>query len=384
MRLLYPRLNYSMSVFGFFSGLLGLFRNRYKSKILENYDIKNGVNAFFFNHARSGLSFFLRQHPHIKRVGVQPYTCPTVIEAIVTSGATVVFIDINETLCLDINSLKRHKDEFDALIVTHTFGRNADVNVIRDIVGDKVIIEDCAHAFLSANDTDIIGKNGDIAIFSFGFAKFPSAVNGGYVLVNNQSLLDQFNKHYQEISAYNFLSEAVNVIMSLVKVLLHIPFVYSVVTVKMKDKKRTIPYAESKVIIKKTHRFSMGVFLSELQTIIGNLALQQENGRRLIKAVEGNTSLYSIVPTKGMNCFMIPIILDQPLDFIGYAIAHGLEIGRHFYISKQVVFLHGYQLGRCPNYERMIEQIVTLPSHYNYSSKKIDQLCRFIESYKPS
>ena len=62
---------------------------------------------------------------------------------------------------------------------------------IREIAGDKPVIEDCAHSLLSEYKSKKTGTLGDTSFFSL--AKYISAGEGGMIIVNNSSI-DGFQK----------------------------------------------------------------------------------------------------------------------------------------------------------------------------------------------
>ena len=117
--------------------------------------------------ARVGICYALRAfglRPDAQ-VGVQPYTCSSVLSAIVAANCQPVFIDINEQLTLDVDDLQRKLPQLDALIVTHTFGIPANISLIQQVAGHLPILEDCAHAFLGRHDGAWLGSFFDAAVF---------------------------------------------------------------------------------------------------------------------------------------------------------------------------------------------------------------------------
>jgi len=82
-----------------------------------------------------------------------------------------------------------------------------------------------------------------------------------------------------------------------------------------------------------------------------------------------------------MNFFMIPVLVKQPNHFISYAKKNGIEIGRHFIQSQNIVPYYGYHKGSCLNYEEIMNKIVTIPSHSDYPKSKIARLVSIIKTY---
>ncbi len=113
------------------------------------------------------------------------YLCPSVLEAILTTGATPVLCDVgpnwvvtaeNMASCITPNTK--------ALIVAHMYGIFADVESFRQF--GIPIVEDCAQA------VDYKGKrniNGDIAMFSFHPTKCFTTGEGGMAVSANSNLV---------------------------------------------------------------------------------------------------------------------------------------------------------------------------------------------------
>ncbi len=113
------------------------------------------------------------------------YVCPTVFEAVLTTGATPIFCDVgpgwvvtveNITECITRNTK--------ALIVPHMYGIFADVESFRQF--GIPIVEDCAQGI------DYKGKReigGDIAMFSFHPTKCLTTGEGGMAVSANPDLV---------------------------------------------------------------------------------------------------------------------------------------------------------------------------------------------------
>ncbi|HRR62477.1 MAG TPA: DegT/DnrJ/EryC1/StrS family aminotransferase [Paludibacteraceae bacterium] len=377
--LLYPRLNYKLSTKSYFKLLQPI--NKRKEPDLSNFFPEKEI--FFYNHARYGLSEILKLFRKNSIVGVQPFTCPTVFEAIQQAEDQIYFIDVNSSLVIDIESLKIHKDKIDILIVTHTFGFTINIDEIIEIMGDKPVIEDCAHAFLSRKNGSLAGTKGDFAIFSFGFGKFPNAVSGGYVLVNNKNYLDIFKENYCFIKYPNYLKEIFFKCQSIMQILMNTCPFYGLLTRKIKNKKNKKQYKLSKKEkINYPYRFCMDIFSSELKKIACYFEKQKEFSGNIIKAIEKNPQITLMQYDFEMNNFMLAAEVEKPYKFITFAKIRGIEIGQHFYKSKYIIPYFGYKKGDCPTYEKIIEKMVTIPCHYNYSPKKHRQLLSIINSFK--
>ncbi len=219
---LIPRQNFKYSVRDVKVALQGLLYPESDDIKIEEYF--GNKKIFFLDHARTGLRLVLNSLdlPRNARIGVQILNCHTVFNAIVKAGYKPVFIDINDDLTISITDLAKEINEIDALIVTHLFGVPAAIDKIIPLMNDKPVIEDCAHSFLSRRAGRLTGTFGDAAIFSMGKGKFPSIGSGGFVVINNSSIISRFDESFLMLPENNLYSELKNIAESLVLNFLHL------------------------------------------------------------------------------------------------------------------------------------------------------------------
>ena len=384
MSFIYPRLNYSMSLRKILIGVFYFFSKTFVPKKL--IEIFKTDQIFLFDNARSGLQFILSDLPMGSKVGVQPLTCPTVLESIENAGCEVVFIDINYQFLIDENSLKDKIDSINALIVTHTFGAVCDIDRIRSIAGDKILIEDCSHAFLSRfEDINLAGKKADFSLFSFGFAKFPSAVRGGFVIVNNGNYISHFQKKYSGLKDCRMFEKIANLMRMIILPVFNFPFIYSTFTYKLKERKRlSFKYLKPNQTktIKKGFGMNLHILNYELHNIEYNLNLQQSNANKILTSLQKNKLFRVEGFSNKRNYFLVPALTSNPENFIKYMSLCGIEVGRHFVQSRQIISSYEYVKGDCPNYECIVNELITIPSHYEYKNQKIDLSVNLIKNYK--
>lgn len=164
-------------------------RNKMKEQSVLSIAHRSSSISLFYN-ARSAL------YHGIRALGIgwwdeiilQAYTCVSVPNAIIATGARPMYCDIDpDTLNIDPTKIiplitPRTK----AILIQHTFGISADIKAIQKICTDHnlILIEDVCHALGAEYQWQKLGTFGDIAIFSFGRDKIVSSVNGGALLIN--------------------------------------------------------------------------------------------------------------------------------------------------------------------------------------------------------
>lgn len=377
---MYPRLNYQLGLSNILS-ILNLFN--YKVENAKNISLYfSNDNVFFVDHARTGLKIVLSLLKKNSVVGVQPFTCPTVLEAILNAGCKIHFIDINDHFVIDTGTVKKECEKIDVLLVTHTFGYVADVDSFKEIMKDKLIIEDCAHAFLSERDGKKAGTMSDFSIFSYGFGKFPNSISGGFIIVNNSDYINKMNERVKCIESHSMLSDIKERILSLVNVFLYNSFVYSVFTFKLKRKLNNKSYHENQISKEyKPFGFCMNVLNRSLSKIETYLNIQKSNAKQIEDVVLTNSKLSLAHLVGDSNGFMLLVQVNNPDELMKLAEKYSIELGKHFYKSKFFVEEFGYIKGQCPAYESLIDRYVTIPCHYNYPQNKLQLIKKIIKAY---
>ena len=364
---LLPRQNFNYSLRDMVIALKGSYRPvKNFDKINELFENKN---IFFLNHARTGLRLLLNSLglPQNARIGVQILNCHTVFNAIVKAGYKPVFIDINDDLTMSISDLKKKLDEIDALIVTHLFGMPAAIEEILPMMNGKPVIEDCAHSFLSQRNGQLTGTFGDASIFSIGKGKFPSIGSGGFVVINNSSILPQFEELYLKLPGNNLYGELKNIAESLSLNFLHIGFIYKFVTFpgvkKIYNKlelDRKFEAAEKRIF-----KTNLSVFLNNYETYESMKEKQVETAGKLrdFLGCDGISE-----PDSGSlpNNFMLPVITNKKGEIVDQLKKNGIEAGPHFYRSIEWAKELGYTNNNCRNAEKIIPNLIVIPTYKHF------------------
>jgi len=129
--------------------------------------------------------------PHDEII-VPAVTWVTNVSPVMQCGLKPVFVDIN------LSDLSFNYDELAsaitpktrAVFVTHLIGFPADINKIKDIIGERdiLILEDCCESHGATIDNRKIGNFGIGSSFSFYWGHHITSVEGGVVCTNNEDL----------------------------------------------------------------------------------------------------------------------------------------------------------------------------------------------------
>lgn len=338
---------------------------------------KMGVesNIFYLNHARTALRVSLSalNLPEGSKIGVTAFNCLTVMNVILIAGYKPVFIDITDDLTIDLNDLKKKHENISAIIVTHLFGIPNNLKSIKEICNGIPIIEDCAHSFLSKSKEYVAGSLGDIVVYSIGQGKFPSIGNGGILHINNRKYIGNVNAIFSELDSNNIISEIKILFVQIFISLTHSPNLYYFTCwLKKRRKSNTQNNFTYKHIEKKMDYYVFSLYLKNKHKFPNYLLKQQENARKVLNSLSLNKTLKVCeIDVNNNNCFMLPFFSNKRIEFEKKYIRNGVEITSHFSKSIEWATNFGYKIGDCPNAERITDELLIIPVHYNLSDKSI-------------
>jgi len=122
---------------------------------------------------------------------VPPFTFIATIEAVLSAGGVPVFAEIDDTLCLDPESVKNViTPQTKAVIPVHMCGSMAQIDAIKTICeqNDLILIEDACQSMGATFEGRFAGTFGHMGCFSFDPVKTITCGEGGAVVTNDQKL----------------------------------------------------------------------------------------------------------------------------------------------------------------------------------------------------
>ncbi len=121
---------------------------------------------------------------------VPPFTFMATIEAVLFVGALPVFAEIDETLCLSAEGIKKAiTPKTKAVCLVHMCGGMADMDPIMKVINDHklILVEDAGQAFASSYKGTYTGLFGNAGSYSFDFFKIATAGEGGVLVTNDET-----------------------------------------------------------------------------------------------------------------------------------------------------------------------------------------------------
>ncbi len=186
-------------------GFDGLRQGHWKAKDLEHAI----QNRFKINHAQLVSSGTAAVSMALAAAGIgagdevimPSFTFVASFEAILMLGATPIVVDIDDTLTLDIQSVKDAiTPKTKAIMPVHMCGSMARLDDLKSICVEHhlILIEDACQAIGGTYRGKALGTLGDLGCFSFDFVKTVTCGEGGVVITNSSKYakhLDHFSDH---------------------------------------------------------------------------------------------------------------------------------------------------------------------------------------------
>src|ERR1700679_1299865 len=156
--------------------------------------VSNGSAAIAIALAASGIGAG-------DEVIVPPFTFIASVEAVLCIGAIPVFAEIDETLCLSAEGIKKAvTPKTKGICLVHMCGTMADMDGIMAVAKEHnlILVEEEGQAFGASYKGTSVGLFGKAGSFSFDFFKIATAGEGGVFITNDEEiykLADAYSDH---------------------------------------------------------------------------------------------------------------------------------------------------------------------------------------------
>ena len=278
-------------------------------------------------------------------------------EGISHSGATPVFVDVNEkTYNIDIEKIEERITQFTKGInPVHLFGQPSDLNPIKDMAlkNDLFVAEDAAQAHLAEYHHKRVGGIGHLASWSFYPGKNLGAWGeAGAITTNDEEMYlkakkmrdhGSGEKYYHDFIGHNYrMSE----------------FQAAVLNVKMK-------YIEDWTKMRRENAKKYSERLSDIEQVI--IPYELENVKHV----------YHLYVIRAKDRDNLQIFLRE----------NGIGTGLHYPIPLHLTqaYSHlGHKKGDFPIAEKLSNEILSLPMYPELTEEEIDYVCEKIKAFYKS
>lgn len=344
-------------------------------------------DVFFFNSGRSAeLALFTAFGIGSgDEVLVQAFTCVAVPNSVIWAGAKPIFVDVDQTLNIDLNDAgEKITRKTKAIIVQHTFGTPAEMDKVVSFARKHklILIEDCAHALGANFKNKKIGSFGDAAFFSFGRDKVLSSVFGGAGIINSKlkSVSDKLRGYQENLPEPNnfwiFQQLLHPVAFSIILPLYDVGIGKLLLVVLQHLRLLSFPvYKKEREGMRPTDFPAKypAALAALLNNQISKLGRYNENRREIARfyrnSLKGNKKVELLPERDGSIYLRFPIFVDNPEVMRKRALEKGVLLGNwyHNVIDPTGVNFDkiGYKQGSCPRAEEISKKILNLPTRIN-------------------
>ncbi|RJS80167.1 hypothetical protein CW713_07820 [Methanophagales archaeon] len=312
------------------------------------------------------------------------YSCTVVFDAIINAGYIPSFIDIDlDNYTMNAGDLAEKIDDLEAVVVIHTFGRPADMDKIKEVAGDKPIIEDCAHSLLSKYRGKLTGTLGDASFFSL--AKYISAGGGGMIIVNNDGLTDRLQREIDTLKKPSVLNNIKHsFIVYMRSFFYHKPwFGLFALPIGLSIEDKVDLMTKRSFEVAGINKNDLSVMLKKLAVFKRNVELQRKNSFFLIEELK-DTSVILPYERKETYCnyYLFPVRFDNKKerdlasDFLR---DKGIDTSKLYSETPlKAKQFYGYK-GDCPNTEKLTDTILVIPNHYTLKEKELTKIAESVK-----
>ncbi len=160
-------------------------------------DLFRGHRIHFTYSGRGALTLLFRSAAKEARerreVLLPAFHCPTVVEPVLQAGLAPRFYRIQPDLSVDEEDFRQKlTSKVLAAVAINYFGFPTPLDGLSQACSQSgtLLVEDCAHSFICADDLTLMGERADAAIYSFKKI-VPSLVGGGIRVNNNRLAIDE-------------------------------------------------------------------------------------------------------------------------------------------------------------------------------------------------
>lgn len=312
-------------------------------------------NLSLFTNGHQALECALEALEIKGEVITTPFTFASTTHAIVRTGSTPVFCDINDSdYTIDVSKIEGLiTEKTKAIVPVHVYGNPCNVQAIQAIA-DKYnlkVIYDAAHAFGVEVDGKGIGSFGDASMFSFHATKVFHTIEGGAVAFKDVQLGECLNqwKNFGIIDEEN------------------------------------VEYIGGNA---KMNEFCAAMGLCNLRHINENIAARKvlvERYREQLKEVKGIT-LCQEKEKINYNYSYFPVVINEKVygesrDTLWQRLkTHGIVARKYFYpITSDFACYAGRNYkGDTPVAKTIASRVLTLPLYPELSLDAVDKICDII------
>jgi len=321
------------------------------------------------------------------RIGVPLFCCPVVFEAIMASGRTIRFIDVDpETFCLSPEDLAAKRSQVDAVLAVHMFGHMCDMGRLKDAAGGLPLIEDCAQALGSTMNGRPAGSWGAIAFFSFRSGKYISAGEGGALYSQDASVLERAAQVIGRMPAPSRANDVVHATAVYLKSILRSRPLYGLVGHSLwhAHAQRINPSEDRDIALGRIFRADMRIIRKRLPSLDSAVESQRAHAAYFSESLKMNPGMFAEEKAGWFdNRYLYPITLPsvEARDSMAARLfRRRIDTMKYLDgVARIAADRFGYR-GDCPVAEGLCQRVLVIPSYYGLRTGDIERIVEAVNS----
>lgn len=327
----------------------GPLHNEFEEKLVKYL----GVNAVsLYTNGHLALENALKLLDLEGEIITTPFTFVSTTNAIVRTGNTPVFCDINPVdFTIDVNKIEELiTDKTVAIVPVHVYGNVCNVDAISEIAKrhNLKVVYDAAHAFGVKYHGASIARCGDVSMFSFHATKVFNTIEGG-ALAYNDLKLKQKAEALKNFGILNY---------------------------------ENIEYIGGNA---KMNEFqaAMGICnLENLDRMIERRRKVVEKYRKLLSSIDG-IKMNAIQNGVESNYAYFPILVEDDYgltrdELFELLYDNNICARKYFYPANNDLMPYSGYRGKTPIARQISEKVLTLPLYPGLNLKIVEQICKII------
>lgn len=342
-----------------------LYKGKYHDKCIDFFQKKMAYkNVVLTSSCTSALELVARGI-NLKKsdeIIVPSYTYVATANAFASFGAKIVFVDSEKnTPNISIESIiKNITSNTKAIVVVHYGGYAVDVQMLKKKINKNIlIIEDAAHALSHEMHQNNIGKYGDFATISFHETKNITCGQGGALIINNKSYLEEILQIKEDgTNRIDFINGKVDT------------YTWQRIGTNCHINEITCKMLYSGLLYSKKITINRNKISQKYYKYLSN-----------IKNIQFPTHSY-IENSNGHIFYILVKDFNERNNLIEYAKKKGVQLNFHYHCLHQSDFyLQHHKYKKLPNAEEFKNRLIRLPLYYNMKEKDIRYVVNTIQQF---
>ena len=372
--------------------------NKLIGKVIKSIIFKNSISLpqtqLLFESARTALYHCLCAN-NISRgadVIISSFTCDAVTYAVKSTGANVIYVDINDDLTMnDDHVMDAITVNTKAVVCQNTFGRlGLKVSTIEKLMAQGIfVIEDCALSIGSKLGGNPLGTFGDVSLWSLEVSKTVTIGWGGVLTINNPLYAAKIRQRYNLIKSVPLFLDLRRILQlwcSMLLTRIKIPgavfFWYFMYGTRIFRKSNSFTKAPGSGY-EKIGKISNLLFAS-LSLDLDNIFIKTKSNYEALAQTANRFGLSCPIIEQNNEFIVSPrfslLVKNKNLSAIlkeGKRI--GVEVGRWFTDAPPVWSLSDCKIYSSDNAKKISNRIINFPCHWTLNDQELAKVIDFMK-----